>query len=84
MWRRCLVVALLALAGAASAAEPPFVGIYGWGTDPSAKLPRWLRFYERLRELGWRDGDAFRILKRHERRLGSCHESSLRGHVRQR
>jgi len=64
MWCRCLVVALLFLAGAASAAEPPIVGIYGAGTDPSSKIPRWLRFYDRMRELGWRDGENVQLQPR--------------------
>ena len=61
MWHRCLVVALLLLAGAASAAELPIVGILAMGTDPTAKLPRWERFYSRLRELGGRDGENLRL-----------------------
>ena len=64
MWRRCLVVALLALAATASVAELPGVGILAMGTDPSAKVARWLRFHERLRELGWRDGENVRVLPR--------------------
>jgi len=64
MWRSCLAVALVLLAGAASAAEPPVVGILAIGTDPSAKLPRWSRFYERMRELGWRDGENIRLQPR--------------------
>lgn len=34
------------------------------GTDPSAKLPRWSRFYDRMREMGWRDGENIRFLPR--------------------
>jgi putative ABC transport system substrate-binding protein len=64
MWCRCLVAAVLLLAGVASAAEPPVVGILAIGTDPSAKLPRWLRFYERMRELGWRDSENVRLQPR--------------------
>ena len=64
MWCRCLVAGLLLLAGGLSAAELPIVGIYAAGTDPSSKIPRWLRFYERLRELGWRDGENVRLQPR--------------------
>ena len=64
MWRSCLVVAVVLLAAAASAAEPPVVGILAIGTDPAAKLPRWSRFYERMRELGWRDGENIRLQPR--------------------
>ncbi|MGH7865595.1 MAG: ABC transporter substrate-binding protein [Candidatus Binataceae bacterium] len=52
------------MVGAASAAEPPIVGILAIGTDPSAKLPRWTRFYDRIRELGWRDGENVRLQPR--------------------
>lgn len=82
MWRCCLVVALLLLAGAASAAEPPIVGIYGWGTDPSSKLPRWLRFYERLRELGWHDGENVRLQPRFGARDDAKGDAILREFVR--
>jgi len=34
------------------------------GTDPSAKLPRWTRFYSRMHELGWRDGENVRLQPR--------------------
>jgi putative ABC transport system substrate-binding protein len=64
MWCRLLFVALLLLAGAASAAEPPVVGIMAMGTDPSTKIPRWTRFYDRLGELGWRDGQNVRYQPR--------------------
>lgn len=52
------------MAGSASAAEPPVVGIYGAGTDPSSKIPRWLAFHSRMRELGWRDGENVRLQTR--------------------
>ena len=61
----CLLVALLLPAVPASAAEPPIVGIFAMGTDPSAKIPRWLRFYSRMRELGWRDGENVRLHPRY-------------------
>jgi putative tryptophan/tyrosine transport system substrate-binding protein len=34
------------------------------GTDPSAKIPRWLLFNSRMRELGWRDGENVRLRPR--------------------
>ena len=82
MWCRCLVVILLLLAGAASAAEPPIVGIYAAGTDPSSKLPRWLRFYDRMRELGWRDGENVRFQPRFGAMDPAKGEAILREFVR--
>ena len=82
MWCRCLVVVLALLAGASSAAEPPIVGILASGTDPSAKLPRWLAFYGRMRELGWRDGENVRLQPRFAAMDNAKADAILREFVR--
>jgi putative ABC transport system substrate-binding protein len=82
MGRRCFLVAVLLLAVAASAAEPPIVGIYGWGTDPTARISRWDRFYSRLRELGWRDGENVRLQPRYGARDDAKGDAILREFVR--
>ena len=82
MLRRRLVVAACALRAAASVAEPPSVGIYGWGTDPASKLARWSLFYQRLGELGWRDGDNVRLLPRFGARDDAKGDEILRDFVR--
>ncbi len=60
------------------------MGIYGWGNDPSSRIPRWSRFYERLGELGWRDGENVRLQPRFGARDDAKGAEILREFVRAR
>jgi ABC-type uncharacterized transport system substrate-binding protein len=61
---RWFTILLVLFAASGFAGEPSVVGIVASGTDPAAKLPRWERFYDRMRELGWRDGETIRFERR--------------------
>ncbi len=78
---RLSLVALAVFSSTATAAEPPVVGIYGWGTDPASKIPRWQRFHDRLRELGWRDGVNVRFEPKHGRMDDARGDAILREFV---
>ena len=81
MWFRCLLTLASLIVFAASAAEPPIVAILAMGTDPAAKLPRWVRFHDRMRELGWRDGDNVRFRPRFAQGDIAKADAILRGFV---
>ena len=60
-----LTLALCLAALGANADEPKIVGILSMGSDPADHdLPSWSRFYKKMRELGWRDGENVKFLPR--------------------
>ena len=62
------IIAALLLAAAAAlagAAEPPTIGIVAMGPQTVFReLPTYARFYARMRELGWREGENIRYVGR--------------------
>lgn len=58
-------VALSATAIGVAAAEPPTIGILAMGPQTVFReLPTYARFYARMRELGWREGENIRYVGR--------------------
>lgn len=67
MKRRALLLAFCALllSPPAAAAEPRTIGIVAMGPQSVFReLPTYARFYARMRELGWREGDNIRYVGR--------------------
>ena len=58
-------IVLAATATLVAAAEPPTIGIVAMGPQPVFReLPTYARFYARMRELGWREGENIRYVGR--------------------
>ena len=58
-------IALAATATGVAAAEPPTIGILAMGPQTVFReLPTYARFYARMRELGWREGENIRYVGR--------------------
>ncbi len=59
------VFVLAAIAAPAAAAEPRTIGIVAMGPQSVFReLPTYARFYSRMRELGWREGENIRYVGR--------------------